>query len=354
MKEYMKKNYVRNMMVGFSTKDYQSKKNITKKIESEYLDIIEFIKYYSGDANIVDELIQKRDIKNKKNIVEICVENRKKIMEKVIDGYTKKAIMNDITTPANSSTIDAAINIVNNYYDMIYAREFLGQEFKPLPEYPEFELDEFKYKAFNEIKPKVGVEGIQNSFKSSKKKNFANYCLNKTEQYVRGFNLEVGKLNDNSDIEYASVDIDTINVSETAKSNLQSKVPTFLGLLKESYESRSKAERFFSYFPFINPTAKAERKAINDITRLMVEHCVGKMTKKELNDLAVKALNDRDNKYYEDEIKKLEHVAIKNNSKEKILVDEVNDSVAEVFKDNISEIKEEKYKEESLEDNLLV
>ena len=55
--------------------------------------------------------------------------------------------------------------------------------------------------------------------------------------------------------------------------NIRKKIPLMYGTLKDSYESRSSAERFFSYIPFINPNAKKEREAIQRIEKLMSEEC---------------------------------------------------------------------------------
>ena len=59
-----------------------------------------------------------------------------------------------------------------------------------------------------------------------------------------------------SELNPGDIDINLLNIDKVNKSNIEVKIPLMYDALEKSYNARSTAERFFSYFPFINPTAK--------------------------------------------------------------------------------------------------
>ena len=254
-------------------------------------------------------------------------------MATVVDSYTKKCIKEnklilDQTTDDNFKlkSINYIFNAVNNYYDSIYARYTNLDENKVLPEYNEQELVNLKYKSYNKIRNGVGVLGIENEFKKSKVESFANFCAEATINYVNKYNRTAEKLlkegieqgdieivnpvddSNVSELNPGDIDIDILKIDSANKSNIEVKIPLMYGMIEKSYNDRSAAERFFSYFPFINPTAKAERRAMNTIKNVMQEVCYNHM---DLEDLEIKrdsAFKMEKKQYFKGELENLNYV----------------------------------------------
>ena len=111
-----------------------------------------------------------------------------------------------------------------------------------------------------------------------------------------------------SELNAGDISIDMLKMDNVNKSNIEIKIPLMYDMLEKSYNSRSTAERFFSYFPFINPTAKAERRAMNTIRNVMEEVCYNHMDLDELEIKRDKAVKMNAKKYYKEELEKLNYV----------------------------------------------
>ena len=307
--------------------------NIENFYMSEVNVIVNLGKVLENDK-IYDGFVKLADIPKGANVEEILLENRKKMMEIIIDSYTKQCIKQNKLVPDENpeqnlelKSINLIFNAVNNYYDSIYARYNNLDENKVLPEYNEQELVNLKYKSYKKIMNGVGVLGIQNEFKKSKMKSFAQFCAESTINYVHKYNVTADKLlkegieqgdivvenpvddSNVSELNAGDISIDNIlKMDNVNKSNIEIKIPLMYDMLEKSYNSRSAAERFFSYFPFINPTAKAERRAMNTIRNVMEEVCYNHMDLDELELKRDKAVKMNAKKYYKEELEKLNYV----------------------------------------------
>ena len=314
-----------------------SNKDITNKnIENFYTsetDILVTLGKVLGNDKIYDGFIKLKDIPKDANVEEFLLENRKKMMTTVIDSYTKKCIKENklvldetIDDNLKLKSINLIFNAVNNYYDSIYARYTKLDENKVLPEYNEQELVKFKYKSYKKIMNGVGISGILNEAKKSKTESFATFCVEAAVDYVHKYNraadrllkegIEQGEIevvnhiddSNVSELNPGDIDIDILNIDNVNKSNIKIKIPLMYGMLEKSYNARSNAERFFSYFPFINPTAKAERRAISTIRNLMEEVCYNHMDLEELELKRDSALKMENKKYFKEELEKLNYI----------------------------------------------
>lgn len=286
-----------------------------------------------GNDKIYGGFIKLKDIPKDANVEEVLLENRKKMMATVIDSYTKQCIKEnklvlDQTTDDNLKlkSIDLIFNAVNNYYDSIYARYTKLDENKVLPEYNEQELARFKHKSYKKIMNGVGALGILNECKKSKAESFAKFCAEAAVDYVYKYNLTADKLlkegieqgeieiinpvddSNVSELNPGDIDIDILKMDNVNKSNIEIKIPLMYDMLEKSYNARSAAERFFSYFPFINPTAKSERRAMNTIRNVMEEVCYNHMDLEELELKRDSAVKMSTNKYYKEELEKLNYI----------------------------------------------
>lgn len=201
---------------------------------------------------------------------------------------------------------------------------------------------------------------IKNNFKKYGAESFVKFCVDATIKYVDLYNKNVESAikeqmdivrepGDSfrvfiSDIDPKDVDVDDLTLEEKNISNIKYKVPILYGMLKKSYESRSTAKRFFSYFHFINLTAKEERTAMNTIRKAMEHVCHFSITEDDLYSLSMAAERKENLQYYQTEIKKIN--IVEEPLKESIfIVDE------EAIDDNnlIEEIEEK-----DIEKNLIV
>ena len=307
-------------------------KNIENFYMSEVNVIVNLGKVLENDK-IYDGFVKLVDIPKGANVEEILLENRKKMMAIIIDSYTKQCIkQNKLVLDEKPEqnlklkSINLIFNAVNNYYDSIYARYTNLDENKVLPEYDEQELVNLKYKSYKKIMNGVGVLGIQNEFKKSKIESFAQFCAEAAVHYVHKYNTAADKLlkegieqgdievvnhvedSNVSELNPGDISISMLNMDNVNKSNIEIKIPLMYDMLEKSYNSRSAAERFFSYFPFINPTAKAERRAMNTIRNVMEEVCYNHMDLDELEIKRDKAVKMNAKKYYKEELEKLNYV----------------------------------------------
>ena len=307
-------------------------KNIENFYMSEVNVIVNLGKVLENDK-IYDGFVKLTDIPKGANVEEILLENRKKMMAIIIDSYTKQCIkQNKLVLDEKPEqdlklkSINLIFNAVNNYYDSIYARYTNLDENKVLPEYDEQELVNLKYKSYKKIMNGVGVLGIQNEFKKSKIESFAQFCAEAAVHYVHKYNTAADKLlkegieqgdievvnhvedSNVSELNPGDISISMLNMDNVNKSNIEIKIPLMYDMLEKSYNSRSAAERFFSYFPFINPTAKAERRAMNTIRNVMEEVCYNHMDLDELEIKRDKAVKMNAKKYYKEELEKLNYV----------------------------------------------
>ena len=334
----MKYNYYIKNNVRLELKTLnESVEDITNKnIENFYTsetDMLVTLGKVLGNDKIYDGFIKLKDIPKDANVEEVLLENRKKMMATVIDSYTKQCIKENklvidetIDDNLKLKSIDLIFNAVNNYYDSIYARYTNLDENKVLPEYNEQELARFKHKSYKKIMNGVGVLGILNESKKSKSESFATFCAEAAINYVHKYNraadrllkegIEQGEIeiinpvddSNVSELNPGDIDIDILKMDNVNKSNIEIKIPLMYDMLEKSYNARSTAERFFSYFPFINPTAKAERRAMNTIRNVMEEVCYNHMDLEELELKRDSAVTLNKNKYYKEELEKLNYI----------------------------------------------
>ena len=307
-----------------------------KNIENFYMsevNVIAILGKVLENDKIYEGFVKLADIPEGANVEEVLLENRKKMMATIIDSFTKQCIkQNKLVLDEKPEqdlelkSINLIFNAVNNYYDSVYARYTNLDENKVLPEYNEQELVNLKYKSYKKIMNGVGVLGIQNEFKKSKTESFAQFCAEAAVHYVHKYNLAADKLlkegieqgdikvvnpvedSNVSELNPGDISISILNMDNVNKSNIEIKIPLMYDMLEKSYNARSTTERFFSYFPFINPTAKAERRAMNTIKNVMEEVCYNHMDLDELETKREKAVKMNAKKYYKEELEKLNYV----------------------------------------------
>jgi hypothetical protein len=223
-------------------------------------------------------------------------------------------------------SIDLVFNAVNNYYDSLYARFNNFNTEKVLPKYDEKELTKLKYNSYKKIMNGVGSNGIRSEYKKSNAKSFAEFCAEASVNYVNKYNNTADKLfkegieqgdievvnpiddSNVSELNPGDIDINLLNIDKVNKSNIEVKIPLMYDALEKSYNARSTAERFFSYFPFINPAAKEERRAMYTIRNVMEKVCYNSMDLDELNLKREVALNSEKVEFYKSEVDNLNYV----------------------------------------------
>ena len=227
------------------------------------------------------------------------------------------------------------MNIVNNYYDAFYLKYSKDKDIDSLPAFLESDLLEIKSEALKEIKLNVGIEGIKNNYAKNGEVSFAKYCLENTTNFVKDFNEEVTELYTKINMNVPDKVTQTKKISRENLNAVRNTAPTYLNMLTESYNSRSKIERFFSYFPFVNKAAKEERNAIAKIEGLLKNTCLLKLSDKELNDF--KTLSEKANKenYYQKELD-----LNKSNEKEQKVEIIVSDASSELVSGSINKVSE--------------
>lgn len=297
---------------------------------------------YLDDYTLTDYFIKDKDIKKDTNLIQFCNDKRKQSMEIIADLYTKHAIEHNVVDP--TFTLDKALNIVENYYDSFYVRNCKDKVLDNFPASSKEEVAKLKTNAYKQIKGKVGIEGIKADFAKEKTVPFSQYCVDKTLDYVKALNNDIKEycVNHNIDVPGKVTNASLFNQKLVSQVNFT--VPTYLNMISDSYSKRSAAERFFSYFPFINQEAKEERNAIRRIESILINGSIYRLDDEDITKLREDSRSAINKNYYDEKLG-LDKVQAKNNVvKQTVIVNEVandKDLVETVSKvnetDNIKE-----------------
>ena len=352
---FLLKNNLKNELKGLNnptTEDIEKEKN---DLLTEEMEALEQLKINTGNPKIVNFFLKIENIPANFNTEQFLVEHRKIAIKEVVDNYVKNCINANIVKPLKYSELsgdnfnevkdlDLLLNLVNNYYDSIYARYTNFDKTKTLPDYNQTELDEMKYKAYKKIQKNTGIEAIQNDFNDQDDISFAEFAENRVNQYISEFNDNVKEKMKEQKINEEPREINVLNLPLEQKhvANLTTKVPLIYGMLKNSYNSRSRAERFFSYFPFVFPTATRERRALTYIETYVKKGCYLPMDKDDLNKLKINATNQVNDNFFKKEIEKVSYVDEKLNEKVNVEVNDgdlliQNNEVVEPVNSNVNE-----------------
>ena len=329
--------FIKNSAIEEMQKLKNNNEEITTEVHNEFdmseVDIVARLGKMIGNDNIYDSFVKSVDIKGVENVEKVLLDNRKKMMERIIKSYTKQCISQNVMVPeeiidknGEMKSIDLVFNAVNNYYDSLYARFNNFNTEKALPKYDEKELTKLKYNSYKKIMNGVGSTGVINEYKKSSAKSFAEFCAEASVNYVNKYNNTADKLfkegieqgdfeivnriddSNVSELNPGDIDINILNIDKVNKSNIEVKIPLMYDALEKSYNARSTAERFFSYFPFINPTAKEERRAMYTIRNVMEKVCYNSMDLDELNLKREVALKSEKVEFYKEEVDNLNYV----------------------------------------------
>lgn len=329
--------FIKNSAIEEMQNLKNNNEEITTDVHNEFdmseVDIVARLGKMIGNDNIYDDFVKSVDIKGVENVEKVLLDNRKKMMERIIKSYTKQCISQNVMVPeeiidknGEMKSIDLVFNAVNNYYDSLYARFNNFNTEKVLPKYDEQELTKLKYNSYKKIMNGVGSTGIRNEYKKSSAKSFAEFCAEASVNYVNKYNNTADKLfkegieqgdfeivnriddSNVSELNPGDIDINILNIDKVNKSNIEVKIPLMYDALEKSYNARSTAERFFSYFPFINPTAKEERRAMYTIRNVMEKVCYNSMDLDELNLKREVALKSEKVEFYKEEVNNLNYV----------------------------------------------
>ena len=143
----LRKNAVKkelNEIIALGNPNKVTRDTIMDELKSYEIDITVTLRNMVGEFELIDEFVKLKDIENKVNVEKILIENRKNIMEKIVKDYTKKCIDHNVIIPDYSidpkeingiKVIGQVFNMVNNYYDSLYARYCDLDMNKTLPEY---------------------------------------------------------------------------------------------------------------------------------------------------------------------------------------------------------------------------
>ena len=289
--------------------------------EDAIREVIEFL----DDPNLVDVFPKDTVLTAKTDLKKLCIDSRKQCMETLTEKFTEVVLKENLTYP--KMKFDDIINVVENYFDSFYLRNSKDKDLDYFLPTNKHEINKLKIKSFKEIQGKVGVEAIEKDFSKKKKMSFAKYCVEKSRDHIIKLNNEV--------VAYCAVREQEVpdkitNPDLLTRANVaqvKNTVPTYLHMLNKSYQSRSTAERFFSYFPFINQAAKEERNAINKIEGLLKRGSYLKLTDEEIKSAVKKAGSDNKKNYYKEGLKNAGYkpeVAKPEVAKEGIVVEEAN------------------------------
>lgn len=326
--QYTRNHHRKNANLYKSIADSGSFNALASGLEGFEDESIEIITEIMTGTNLPDSFLKTRSLKKGENILEACKKARENTMKAVVEEYVKYAKENNLLNP-KKFTIDAVINLVDNYYDSFYIRNSQDANLEKFPETPEAKRRQIKLNALKEIKSEVGIDKINKEYKKVKKEtSFAEFCVNKTTKYVHSFNNEARAYYNYYNVDIPEKIVTTSMISQKNMSAVTKEVPTYLNMLNQSYNSRSTAERFFSYFPFINPTAKAERKAINTINFMLKESCLLKLNDVQISEYKESAQNENYKNYYQQEISATERI-VEPRSKENINVIEADIEIKE-------------------------
>ena len=321
---YLIKNNVKTELANINNIDNETLIKIKKDLLKYEESTLRLIGNTVGDINFISEMHNLVSLQNLKEHIDpkkTLINNRKEVIEKAIKLFTKNCIDNNETNLATSTktkdlnyedirSFDHLVNMINNYYDSLYTRFTNANLKESLPEYDANELKATKKKVYTKIKKNTGKDLIENEFKKSGYKTFAGYCYDVVPDLVGKFNDKVVRLADEKypNKEIKDVKLSTLGLKNSDYADLHKKIPTMLSMLKNSYYNRSKTERFFSYFPFINPRAKEERKAINMIFQACDAGCYAKIDRGELELYKVNELKNLNKNFYANELEKIDNL----------------------------------------------
>lgn len=285
------------------------------------LDALNSLFDYLDDYTLTDYFIKDKDIKKDTNLIQFCNDNRKKCMEIITNIYTKHAIDNNVLDPTFS--LDKALNIVGNYYDSFYVRNCKDKDLGNFPASSKEEVEKLKTNAYKEIKGKVGIEAIKTDFAKEKNVPFSQYCVEKTLDYVKALNKNIKEYCEEHNRELSDRVNDESLYNQKLVSQVKFTVPTYLNMISDSYNKRSAVERFFSYFPFINQEAKAERNAIRRIESILINGSIYSIDDEDITKLREDSRSAINKNYYDEKLG-LDKVQAKNNVvKQTVIVNEV-------------------------------
>jgi hypothetical protein len=310
-------------------------KTIFQTLKTEESNVVGHMMNYFDNPRIFDLFVREEDIPRNAKLVPFLIEKRKAAMEKIINNYVQKNITENLEKPEEE--LETLITMVDNYYDSFYIRKSEDKDLDSFPAIDDAELTKYSVDAYKKIKEKIGLEGIRNDFAKKKNISFAKYCVDMTHKHVSELNDEVIKICAIQDVDVPDKIIYTKGLNKSNVIHLQEKVPGYLFMLQSSYNARSKTERFFSYFPFINPTAKEERRAINKINSLLIDGCRLEFTEEKIRTYTYNAIT-KSTQYYTEKLSKLEEKLPA--TKENIIVNANQDDVEIV--ENVNEIDNQK------------
>ena len=315
------------------------------KLEKEELDTAVKIIEIFQDSNLSDLFLKDREITAATDLKKVCIESKKKTMEIIANKYKEKAIKEEFIFP--EVELHKLINMVENYYDSFYVRNSKDHDIDYLLPTNKMDIDKIKSKVYKEIKSKVGREGIQNDFAKKKNISFPKYCIEKTNKFVKTLNKEIKDYCVRNDVELTKKFPYTKDLNKANLAKVRVTVPTYLNLLTESYNSRSKLERFFSYFPFINKEAKEERNAIAKIKDIVKKWCLVQFDDRKIKTYMEETKRDIDKDYYKKRIDKLPVFE----EKENVIIGEFdNDKVVQL----VQNVDDEQLEDKIEKSNLLV
>ncbi len=300
-------------------------KTIYQTLMAEESDVVSNMMNYFDNPRIFDVFVREEDIPRNAKLVPFLIEKRKAAIERIVNDYVQKNIIENLEKP--DEELETLITMVDNYYDSFYIRKSEDKDLDSFKAIEDDELTKYSINAYKKIKDKIGLEGIRNDFAKKKNISFAKYAVDMTYKHVSALNEEVIKICAEEDVEVPDKITSTMGLNRNNVVHLQEKVPGCLFMLQRSYNARSKAERFFSYFPFINPTAKEERKAINQIESLLIDGCRLEFTKEKIDKYINRAIT-KGTKYYTEKLSKLEESLPE--EKVNIVVDNNQDDVEKV------------------------
>jgi hypothetical protein len=307
---------------------------------------------YLDDYTLTDYFIKDKDLKKDTNLIQVCNDKRKQSMEIIANLYTKHAIEHNVLNP--TFTLDKALNIVENYYDSFYVRNCKDKVLDNFFPSKKEDVEKLKINAYKQIKCKVGIEGIKTDFAKEKNVPFTQYCVDKTLNFVKALNNDIKEYYVNHNIEVPGKVNDVSVFNQKLVSQIDFTVPTYLNMISDSYNKKSTAEKFFSYFPFINKEAKEERNAIKRIESILKNGCLYRLDDEDITKLREDSRFAINKNYYDEKLG-LDKVQAKNNVvKQTVIVNEVandKDLVETVSKVNETDNIKEKEVDNS---NLLI
>lgn len=349
--DYQVENYVRDskkVYLDTFKKSAETFAAIAQTLANDEVDGLSKIIDFLDEPSLTDLFPKDQNLTANTNIKELCMENRKKCMEAVAEQFTKVVLKENMAYP--KMRLDEIFNVVENYYDSFYVRHSKDKNLDLFLPSRKADLNQIKIKSFKAIQGNVGVEAIEKDFATKKKMSFAKYCIEKSKKHVTSLNNEIRDVCAEIDVEVPEKFTNLELVSRVKVSQVTNTVPTYLHMLNKSYQSRSAAERFFSYFPFINKEAKEERNAISRIEGMLKDVSYLKFTNEQVKSSTARCGYDNKLNYYKEGLK---HAGYKPEVvKEQIVVNEIiND---ELIIDSANKVNDKQIEKEAVKNNDLL